>query len=306
MAQTRGTFAALYDNRDREVYALLGEQLKKLPAIHEKYFNLETSDRKFETTTGVAGFTTVPEKAEGAAYTTDIIQEGYSKNFTHTEFGLMFEATLTAEEDDQRDVLKKNTKWLAYVARYVMEQRAANVLNNGFTTETAADGSAIFATSHPLVRGGTASNRHASDDDLSATSLMTAMVTLQTDTKLDSGQVVMPMSDLTLLVPPALETTAYRLVKSEGLPGVADNDKNPIKGLRSWTVIVNPLLTDTDAWFVLAGDKSLHGIKRYTRIPVSLREPVNDPRTDNRLYKVRFRASWGADFWQNCYGSAGS
>jgi len=291
---------------------LLGEQVKRLPTIYTKYFNIKKSSKKFERIVTGVGFTDIPTKAEGAAYSTDQFQQGYTKDYTHLEFGRMYEVTETALEDDEQDVLKQNAKWLTFAARYTQETYAANVINNGFSTagaagtENCADGTGIFNTAHPLKRGGTASNRHASDDDLSATSLIQATVDFQTETKLDSGQVVMPVQSFVLLVPPALESMAYRLVKSEGLPQVADNDKNPIKGLRSWTVVVNPLLTDADAWVVMNADKSSHGLTSYQRVPISVKPPESDSRTGNRLYKLRFRQSFGCGIWQGLYASAGS
>ena len=301
MPQTRGTFPALYDGVRKTVLMLLGEEVKALPTIYTKYFTVKPSSRKFERLVTGVGFTDIPEKGEGAAYSTDQFEQGYTKDFTHVEFGRLYEVTETAMEDDEEDVLRQKSKWLAYAARYTQEKYAANILNNGFTTETAADGSAIFAT-HTLKRGGTVSN--AGTDDLSATSLMDAMTSLQGQ-KLDSGQIVAPIMSFKIIVPPALETTAFRLIESEGLPGIADNDKNPIKGLRSWSVVVNPLLTDTDAWFIAAADKGMHGLTSYQRIPISVKEPEPDSRTGNLLFKLRFRQSWGCTVWQGLYGSPG-
>lgn len=306
MPQTRGTFPALTDGVRKTVLMLLGSEIKQLPVIYTKYFTVKPSSRKFERITTGVGFTNIPEKPEGSPYSADQFSQGWTKDFTHVEFGRLYEVTETAVEDDEYDIFKQRAKWLSYSARYTQETYAANILNNGFTTELGADGSAIFSTSHTLKRGGTASNHHASSDDLSATSLQQAMVDLQTNYKLDSGQIGMPLQSFTLLVPPALENLAYRLVKSEGLPGVADNDKNPIKGLRSWNVIVNPLLSDEDAWFVICSDKSMHGLTSYQRVPISVKEPEPDARTGNLLFKVRFRQSWGCTFWQGLYGSPGS
>jgi hypothetical protein len=33
---------------------------------------------------------------------------------------------------------------------------------------------------------------------------------------------------------------------------------------------------------------------------------VRMPRSDNRLYKVRFRRSWGVDRWQGAFASEGA
>lgn len=306
MAQTRGTFAALYDNIDKTITALLRDRLRELAPIWRRYFNVDTSTRKFERSQLAVPFGDVPEKGEGDPFIFDLIRQGPYKDFTHVEFGLGFEITQTASEDDVYRVVSKAPQWLAFSARVVEEKRAARIFNNGFSTETTADGLSVFNSAHTLGGGGTARNILSTAADLSATSLTQALVDLQTETKIESGQVVAVFDSLVLLVPPALEFLADRLLNSIGLPQSADNDRNPIKTRRNWTLIVNPYLTDSDAWFVLAGDKSMHGIKSYTRIPITQEPPVNDPRTGNRLYKLRFRRSWGCDAWQGAFGTPGA
>ena len=50
-------------------------------------------------------------------------------------------------------------------------------LNNGFsTTFSSGDGVALFSTAHPLVSGGTNSNRPSSGADLNETSLEDAII----------------------------------------------------------------------------------------------------------------------------------
>ena len=98
---------------------------------------------------------------------------------------------------------------------------------------------------------------------------------------------------------------ADRIVNSTGLPGSADNDRNSIKARRDIKIVVNPLLSDTDAWFLVSANKEMHGIKAYERVPITQQSPSTDPRTRSRLYPIRFRASWYADYGQNVFGSAG-
>jgi hypothetical protein len=115
-----------------------------------------------------------------------------------------------------------------------------------------------------------------------------------------------PVTDLQLIVPPALEFLADRLLNSTGLPGSADNDRNPIKSRRSWSLIVNPRLSDQDAWFIVAADKGSHGLSFYRRVPISTVPLAIDARTDNRILKIRHRFSVGAWSWVGAYGSAGA
>ena len=136
MAQTRGSFPALTDGVRKTVMMLLGEQIKNLPVIYTKYFTVKPSTRKFERIVTGVGFTNIPEKGEGAIYTSDAFAEGYTKDFTHVEFGRLYEVTETAMEDDEYDIFKQRAKWLTYAARYTQETYAANIINNGFTTET--------------------------------------------------------------------------------------------------------------------------------------------------------------------------
>jgi hypothetical protein len=305
MPQTRGTFAELHDNLDRAVYTLLGKEYKELQPIWRKYFDIKTSKKRSELVLSVTGMGDVPEKTEGAPYTTDIIQAGYSKEFLHTEFGMMFEVTQTALEDDRYDVLAEYAKWLMFSARVVEEKRAALLFANGFGSETTPDGVSIFNSAHVLKGGGTARNLLTVASDLSWTSLQTALTDWQRETKFEAGQFMQPAEDLWLIVPPELEFTAHRIVASTGLPGSADNDVNSIKSLRNITVVKNVYLTDTDAWFLLAKNKS-HGFCSYTRVPMSMEPAMTDPRSRNRLYPVRFRRSWGVRWWQGSFGTPGA
>jgi hypothetical protein len=306
MAQTRGTFVELYDNIDKAVFTLLFDSQKELPKLWTKVFNVKTSDKKFERVMSITGMGDVPEKGEGAPYTSDIIRAGYTKDFTHVEYGMMFEVTQTALEDDQYDQLAQHARWLMFSARVVEEKKAHAIYNNGFTTELSPDGAAIFASSHALKGGGTGRNILSTAADLSATSLTQALIDLQNQTKVEAGQLVAPAGDLILFVPPDLEFLADRILNSAGLPGSADNDRNPIKSRRNWTLIVSPYLTDSDAWFILPAEKKSHGIVSYTRVPMSMEPAMTDPRTRNRLYPVRFRRSWGAAYWQGVFGTPGA
>ena len=306
MAQTRGTFDALNDNVDKTLQGIMKAQLKELPKIYTGYYNIKSSDRKFERIVTYVPFGDTIAKEEGVAYSMDQIRQGYTKDFTHTENGLGFEVTQTALEDDAENLLNRAGEWLSFSARYVEEGRAANPLNNGFTTESTPDGVSLFNTAHVLKNGGTAKNRPSTDADLSAQSLAQAMIDVQTDQKDEAGHLAAPIMSWTLVVHPSNEFLADRLINSTGLPGSADNDRNPIKSLRTWKVVVNPRLSDPDAWFLIAGNKAQHGLTFYRRVPITLEPMKEDARTGNKIIKVRHRFSVGAWTWVGTYGSAGA
>lgn len=304
--QNRGVFSALYDNVDKTVTALIRKNVKEIPTIYTSIFGKMSTSKKFERFVTSAPFGDVPQKPEGNEYAFDLIMQAYTKDITPVEYGLGFEVTETAEEDDQYDELKKKSFYLTFSMRQVEENAAADVFNNGFTTQKTADAVALFSTSHTLKRGGTAKNRPSTDADLSITSLAQAFIDLTTDTKLESGQLGMPPTEYLLVVPAQSEFLAHRVVASTGLPGSADNDVNPVKARRKITIVVNPFLTDTDSWYLVPASSQRHGLIYLERIPITLTPPDTDPRTGNRLYKLRARKCWDSMDWRNTYGTVGA
>ncbi len=301
MAQTRGLMPALVDNVEKTVFSLVETTLKELPSLWRKTFRVEKSDKKFERRVSYGLFTDVPLKGEGADYTTQLIDQGPTKDFTALEFGLGFEITETAQEDDQYGVLKDYSVGLARAARVAEEIYAAR-LHNLYTTETTPDALAAYHASHTLIKGGTFSN--IVNQDLSRTALETALILAATDMKSDEGFYMQPPSGWILEVPPASYHLALRLVKTSGIPGSADNDINTLKEF-SIDVVQNPYFTDTDSWRLVAKNK-MHGLLSYTRVPIGMKPMVTIPRSDNKLFKLRFRRSWGYDRAQGIIGSPGA
>jgi len=306
MAQIRSTIPANVDNVDKLVTALLDKNVRELQPIFPKLCRKQTTTRKFERIVTVAPFGDVPQKPEGEEYATDLIQQANTKDVTPLEWGLMFEVSETAEEDDQEDILAKKSKFLVFSMRQVEDKQFAAVLENGFSTQLTADGLALFHTAHTLKRGGTAKNRPSTDADLSVTSLAQGFIDLDTDTKIESGQIVAPAKGFYLVVAPANRFNAMRIVKSSLIPGEANNDINPMKDL-DITVVVNPFLTaDTDAWYLLPKDKDSNGLVHMERRPIHMPAPMTDARTGNRLYKLRAREVWDSIDWRNSYGNTGA
>ena len=304
--QTRGNFAELSDNIDKTIYTLLFDARKALPNRWRQTIQEKKSKKRFERTLGVVGVGDIPEKGEGAPYTSSILRPGWSKDFLHTEFGLMFEVTQTALEDDQYDQLADHARWFMFSSHYVEEKRAAILYNNGFSSEQSADGVSIFNSAHVLKGGGTARNVPSSASDLTATSLEQALIDLSTETKVEAGQLVAAPQSLILVVPPQLEFQAERILHSTLRPGSADNDINAMKGARKWKIVVNEFLSDPDAWFLQDSNLKNLGLVSYSRVGVSMDPAMTDPRTRNRMYPVRWRRSFGCSYWQGLYGSSGA
>jgi hypothetical protein len=183
---------------------------------------------------------------------------------------------------------------------YTKQVKAASVLNNGFSsTYAGGDGKALFAADHPLVSGGTNSNRLTASD-LNETSLEAAVIQIAGWT--DERGLLIAAKPNKLIVPPALMFTAKRLLDTELRVATADNDINALKAMGSIPggYTVNHFLTDTNAWFLTTDVPN--GMKHFVRTPLQ-NSMDGDFDTGNVRYKSRERYSFG---WSDPLGMFGS
>ena len=281
--------------------ALFGLEYKQYGEEHKEIYDTETSERSFEEETKLSGFSAAPVKAEGAAIAYDNAQEAWTARYNHETIALGFSITEEAVEDNLYDSLSKRyTKALARAMAYTKQVKAASVLNNGFSsTYAGGDGKALFAADHPLVSGGTNSNRLTASD-LNETSLEAAVIQIAGWT--DERGLLIAAKPGKLIVPPALMFTAKRLLDTELRVATADNDINALKAMGSIPggYTVNHFLTDTNAWFLTTDVPN--GMKHFVRTPRQ-NSMDGDFDTGNVRYKSRERYSFG---WSDPLGMFGS
>jgi hypothetical protein len=108
-----------------------------------------------------------------------------------------------------------------------------------------------------------------------------------------------------LVIPPALQFVATRLLETEGRVGTADNDLNALRNNGSIPegYAVNHYLTDTNAWFLLTDVPN--GLKHFVRTPMQTSMDA-DFDTGNSRYKARERYSFGVSDPLGIFGSPGA
>jgi len=280
-------------------YATYGEQ-------HKEIYTTETSERSFEEETKLSGFSAAPVKNEGSAIAYDNAQEAFTARYNHETIALGFSLTEEAIEDNLYDSLSaRYTKALARAMAYTKQTKAAAVLNNGFTAGVNAggDGVALFSTSHPLVSGGVNSNTQSTPADLNETSLEAAVIQIAAWT--DERGLLIAAKPKKLIVPPALQFVATRLLETQLRVGTADNDINAIvnNGSIPDGYTVNNYLTDTNAYFICTDVPN--GMKHFVRTPLS-NSMDGDFDTGNVRYKSRERYSFGFSDPLGMFGSPGA
>jgi hypothetical protein len=246
-----------------------------------------------------------PLKNEGAAISYDNAQEAFTARYTHETIALGFSVTEEAVEDNLYDSLSaRYTKALARAMSYTKQVKAAAVLNNGFDTNfPGGDGVPLFSASHPLVSGGVNSNVPTTPADLNETSLENAVIQIAAWT--DERGLLIAARPRKLVIPPALQFIATRLLETELRVGTADNDINALKNNGSIPegYTINHYLTDTDAWFLTTDVPN--GMKHFIRTPLQ-NSMDGDFDTGNVRYKARERYSFGFSDPLGMFGSSGA
>ena len=285
--------------------ALFGMEYARYDSEHEEIFETESSDRAFEEEVLIVGFGNAQVKAEGAGISYDNASEGFTARYSHETVALAFALTEEAIEDNLYDRLgARYTKALARSMAHTKQVKAASVLNNAFSSSyTGGDGVALVSNAHPLVGGGTFSNRPSTYTDLNETSLEDALISISTLT--DDRNLAIALQGSKLIVPPQLQFIADRLLMTPGRVGTADNDINAMKnmGMLPQGYVVNHYLTDSDAWFVKTDCPD--GFKHFQRSPMQT-ALEGDFDTGNMRYKARERYSFGWSNWRCVFASQGA
>jgi hypothetical protein len=284
--------------------ALFGLEYKQYGEEHKEIYETETSERSFEEETKLSGFSAAPVKPEGQAIAYDNAQEAWTARYNHETIALGFSITEEAVEDNLYDSLSKRyTKALARAMAYTKQVKAASVLNNAFSSSyVGGDGVSLCNASHPLVSGGTNSNRLTASD-LNETSLEAAVIQISLWT--DERGLLIAAKPRKLIVPPALMFVSKRLLDTELRVSTADNDINAIKAMGSIPegYAVNHFLTDPNGWFLTTDVPN--GMKHFVRTPLQ-NSMDGDFDTGNVRYKSRERYSFGWSDPLGIFGSPGS
>jgi hypothetical protein len=251
-------------------------------------------------------------KNEGQAIAYDNAQEAFTARYSHETIALGFSITEEAVEDNLYDSLSaRYTKGLARAMAYTKQVKAAGVINNGFSgSYLGGDGVSLFGVNsnsarvgHPLVNGGVNYNSPTTGVDLNETSLENAVIQIAAWT--DERGLLIAAKPRKMIVPPALQFVATRLLETNLRVGTADNDINALKNNGSIPegYAINHFLTDSNAWFLMTDVPN--GLKHFERTALN-NSMDGDFDTGNVRYKSRERYSFGWSDPLGAWGSSGS
>lgn len=257
-----------------------------IPRQWDKIYKTRKSNMAVERSTQMAFLGLPFLKTEGAATPFDNdAGERWNWNIEAFEVALGYAMTRKAIDDNlyRAQFNPTNLKMQEVFAQF-KEIQAANVLNTATATITGlgGDGVPLASTVHP-VDGATWANRFSVDLSLNEASLLQGQVNIRT-TFVNERNVKILARARQLIIPPALEPVAIRLLKTELRPGTADNDTNAILstagGLPEGYIALD-FLTSPFAWFLKT---NIEGLIHILRIPFEMDMWVDNV-TDNLLVK---------------------
>jgi phage major head subunit gpT-like protein len=275
-----------------------------IPSQYDKMFTKHDSKMALERTAEMRYLGLAQLKTEGGQTAFDNnAGERYVYNQEHVEIALGYAITRKAIDDNlYKTQFAPSNLGLIESFQQTKEIYGANVFNTATTYNSAVggDGVALCSTSHP-IDGGTVANTPATQVDLNEATLLNAMIAVRTNFRDQAGLKTFARARK-LIIPPALEPVAIRLLKTELRPGTADNDVNAImstSGGLPESYMVNDFLTSSYAWFLLT---NIDGLSYMERVKFETDMQV-DFVTDNLLVKGYERYSFGYYNWRSIYGN---
>lgn len=236
--------------------------------------------------------------------------------FKYTIVNDDFEATVEVDrndiEDDNLGIYGPQAQSAGYSAKQLPDEIVSELKNNAFTSKC-YDSQYFYDTDHAVGdgAGGTTSVSNKGTKKLSNATLAAAEAsygaarTAIMSFKDDEGRPLGVVPNV-LEVPPALEAMGNLLLTADKLN---DNSPNPYKGTA--TLLVNPRLTSTTAWFLHCTNMPVKPyILQERKKPVFVQQTGMDSDEVFSRRKFKFgaeaRYAGGYSLWQLSYGSDGS
>lgn len=278
---------------------------------YETIYNMESSKKRQETYSVIAGAGTYPIKTEGNPPYIDTMEEAYTKQFIHDTYAMALVITWEARRDNLYQQVLQLGEELSRSAGYTQAVNALDPFNNPTSTSPGlytAEGTAypLLSTTHFLKTGSTWSNRFAVATTLDVVSLEAAQIAFMTNMVDQRGRKV-NITPKWLMVGPDNVMVAHRLLDTtRGRPGGQLNDVNPTKNVNpGLEPLVMQHLAQTGAWF-LVGAKAQTKFVYFERETFDSATETPGDGSRNMIQTGYYRCSYGSPTPLGVFGSPGS
>ena len=287
------------------------ETYDEIPEQFPKIFNVQTSNSATETDHGMGAFGDWEERtSEVSTVAYAKIKEGGEVTYKHKAFTKGFMIGRELYDDEKYGQMKKMAKALARAGRAKVERDAITVLTNGFEGDSGAfkgrDKKELFHSAHTLVDCSSKTCSNIVEGALSRETLKEGLKLMRT--QLDEAGNLIQMKATKLIIPPALEDEARRILHSTQIDGTNNNDTNEYLRSAGLEIVVMDYLgeeaggSDT-MWFLQDGSR--HELNFFWRVKPEFK---NEEDFDTFVAKYRgyMRYSYGFSDWRGMVGSKGT
>lgn len=283
------------------------ETYDEVPEQYSKIYNVYTSNKAVEHDWGMGAFgdwTKRESQFDTVAYTT--LSPGLDRKYVHEAFTQGFMITREMYDDDMYREIQKLPKAMARSGRAKVEKDAMLPLINGFDpSKPIYDGQPLFSNNHPLLDNPNVKGNNLATGSLNDANLKAALK-LMRETPDEAGNLAQ-FRATRLIVPPALEDTAIRLLKSTQIAGGDLNDTNKFLNSYGIEVVVMDYLSEAAGgsdthWFLQDGTR--HELNFFWRVKPEFKWE-EDFDTFVAKYRGYMRYSFGVSDWRGLVGSTG-
>lgn len=267
-----------------------------IPSMLPDLYTFSSTNKPEEKDSAVGGFGD-PQPFTGTITYQQVYQQ-YDVTYSFTEFASGFQVQRRLYDDDLYSVMNREPQALSTAFRRYREKDGASLFNTAFTdTSKSGDALSLCSTAHTSATPGVATQSNRGTTALSATAVEAARLAM-VDFRDYEGEKMSVMPDL-LLIPRALEQTAWEIIASRGKVETANNNANFHFG--KYKLAVWDFLTDSNNWFMIDSNMMRMFLVWWDRIPV---EFARDKDFDTYIAKFSAYMRYGFGFsdWRWIYG----
>lgn len=299
----RSNFGDLFgEGKLADLEAIIHALEGSYPSMISLLFNEEGMTTDISRHTTISGLRNPTIKPENGPIPYQTLKSGFSKTYSSDTWATGYRISKEMVDDGKYSFIKRATASFAKGMYEVKEIAAADVFNDGFTTN-GYDAVPLFSTSHPLENGdGVLGVNIGTAAELSLTSFRELRNIVQ-DTLNEDGQRVVYKSRW-LVLPQTLQDVGKEIVKSQYNPENANNAIN--------TVYDSLNLLPGDCWqylesdtaYFMVGDKNEHWLMFMNRKPLETDSDYEKMVAWKLMASCRFDV--GYSNWRNVVGNAGA
>ena len=282
---------------------IFDDQYKELPSMLSTLYSVMSSSTSYEKVSSVGSFGDYSDFDTSGTIVYDDIAQGYDTKIESKQWVSGFQVERKLYDDELYGIINKKPRGLAVAAQRTREKHAATPFNDAFSatgTEnmTGMDSLSLCNSAHTSnASSGYTNQSNTGTTALSATAVEATRRLMAAFTD-DRGNKISLNPDL-LLVPRALEETAFTIIATKGQVNSANNNANFHYG--RYKLAVWDYLSDSNNWFLIDSVLMKIMLEWYDRIPLEFGQ---DKSFDTFIAKFRAYMRYGRGWndWRFVYG----